>query len=138
MMYLANAFSLSMLAVGEANIRVNPISVEEAKALFNKHGMESFVGHADTALVLSSILGIEVPMHRGNLSLYDGSEVIVAQLMGGRLPEGVTTLPEGFSFSFMRVKVNFKKPCGAYTDRRDECNCCNYADGHGCCQSRCD
>lgn len=116
MMYLANAFSLSMLNGKEADIQVSCTSVEEVKTLFDKNGMESFVGHADTAKVLSSILGIEVPMHRANLSLENGNELIVAQLMGGRLPEGATTLPDGFSFAFMRVKVNFKKPYKAYLD----------------------
>jgi hypothetical protein len=26
-------------------------------------------------------------------------------LVGGRLPEGATTLPEGFSFTFVKVEV---------------------------------
>jgi putative Ca2+/H+ antiporter (TMEM165/GDT1 family) len=29
----------------------------------------------------------------------------VAQLQGGRLPEGVTTLPEGFSFKYLKVTI---------------------------------
>jgi hypothetical protein len=29
----------------------------------------------------------------------------VAQLRGGRLPEGCTTLPEGFGFDWVRVDV---------------------------------
>ena len=34
-----------------------------------------------------------------------GDIAFVAQLQGGRLPEGSTTLPEGFSFKFLKVIV---------------------------------
>jgi hypothetical protein len=30
-------------------------------------------------------------------------------LMGGRLPEGSTTLPDGFKFKFIKVDVNWEK-----------------------------
>jgi len=30
----------------------------------------------------------------------------VAQLQGGRLPEGSTTLPEGFSFKLLKINVS--------------------------------
>lgn len=61
--------------------------------------LESAVGHQDTANVLG------VPMNRANVKLEKGDSVIVAQLQGGRLPEGSTTLPEGFSFKFLLVTV---------------------------------
>ena len=37
------------------------------------------------------------------ITLDKGDELFVAQLQGGRLPEGSTTLPEGFSFKFLKV-----------------------------------
>jgi hypothetical protein len=51
------------------------------------------------------MLGIEVPMNRMNISLDEDTEIYVAQLVGGRLPEGSTTLPEGFAFKFYRVTM---------------------------------
>lgn len=62
-------------------------------------GLESAVGHADTAKVLG------VPMNRINVQLAKGEVAYVAQLQGGRLPEAVTTLPEGFYFKYLKVEV---------------------------------
>lgn len=89
--YLLNAFSLQMVDV--------PCSVhfEEVDAL--PEGLISAIGHQDTANVLG------VPMNRINVHLSDGDIAYVAQLQGGRLPEGSKTLPEGFSFKFIKVKV---------------------------------
>jgi hypothetical protein len=44
-------------------------------------------------------------MNRVNVTLRKGDTAFVAQLQGGRLPEGCTTLPEGFSFKFVKVEV---------------------------------
>ena len=57
------------------------------------------VGHADTAAVLG------VPLNRATVSLDVGDVVYVAQLRGGRLPEGTTSLPEGFGFDWIRVTI---------------------------------
>ena len=62
-------------------------------------GLISAVGHADTARVL----GVE--MNRVNVTLKKGDVAFVAQLQGGRLPEGSTTLPKGFGFKFIKVEV---------------------------------
>jgi hypothetical protein len=92
---IANAFSLAMLKATPANIDVIEV------ADFPKEGVVSAVGHADTAAVLG------VPMNRLNVSLEQGDELYVAQLQGGRLPEGATSLPEGFSFKFLKVSVKY-------------------------------
>jgi len=89
--FLLNAFSLQMLE-GDATVRftqVNSLPV----------GLTSAVGHQDTARVL----GVE--MNRVNVALRKGDVAFVAQLQGGRLPEGSTTLPKGFSFKFIKVEV---------------------------------
>jgi hypothetical protein len=91
-MYLLNAFSLQM--VQEDNYSLNIKKVDKLPS-----NLESAIGHQDTAFVL----GVE--MNRVNVSLKVGDIAYVAQLMGGRLPEGSTTLPEGFSFKFLRVEV---------------------------------
>jgi hypothetical protein len=59
----------------------------------------SIIGHQD----LANILG--VPMNRESIKLDSGDTLIVAQVMGGRLPEGSTTLPEGVKIQFLKVTV---------------------------------
>lgn len=89
--FLLNAFSLQMLE-GDATVKFTEVS-ELPK------GLTSAIGHADTARVL----GVE--MNRINVTLKRGDTAYVAQLQGGRLPEGSTTLPEGFTFKFIKVEV---------------------------------
>lgn len=62
-------------------------------------GLTSAIGHADTA----NVLGVTV--NRVNVHLDAGDVAYVAQLQGGRLPEGATTLPDGFKFKFVKVEV---------------------------------
>ena len=89
--YLLNAFSLQMLQ-GDATVKF-----QEVEKL--PEGLKSAVGHADTA----AVLGVEC--NRVNVSLRKGDVAYVAQLTGGRLPEGCTTLPDGFTFKFIKVDV---------------------------------
>ena len=89
--YLLNAFSLQMLE-GDATVKFT--EVPELP-----EGLTSAIGHADTA----KVLGVE--MNRVNVTLKKGDIAFVAQLQGGRLPEGSTTLPEGYSFKFIKVEV---------------------------------
>ena len=99
MKYISNAFSLQMLDTCKAvSVHVAPVSEGE----FNKAKASclSAVGHPDTAAVLG------VPFNRVSLKLAKGDELFVAQLTGGRLPEGCTTLPEGFSFTFLKVTLD--------------------------------
>jgi hypothetical protein len=91
-MYLLNAFSLQMVDTPCV------CHFEEVETL--PEGLESAIGHADTAAVLG------VPMNRVNVHLSKGDTAFIAQLQGGRLPEGSTTLPEGFRFKFIRVTVD--------------------------------
>jgi hypothetical protein len=97
--YLVNAFSIQMLQKGGL------VRFEEIDATEVPTDVVSAIGHADTAVVLSDLLGFPVSMNRINISLDEDTELYVAQLIGGRLPEGATTLPEGFSFKFYRVTL---------------------------------
>lgn len=90
--YLLNAFSLQMVDV-PCNVHF-----EEINKLPN--GLVSAIGHIDTA----KVLGVEP--NRINVHLSKGDIAYVAQLQGGRLPEGSTTLPEGFSFKYIKVIVD--------------------------------
>lgn len=91
-MWLLNSFSLQMV---DLPCKVDFREVSELPA-----GLESAVGHADTAAVLG------VPMNRVNVHLSAGDTAFVAQLVGGRLPEGSTTLPDGFRFKFIQVTIS--------------------------------
>ncbi len=86
-----NAFSLQMVDIPCIAL------FEEVDVL--PDGLTSAIGHADTA----HVLGVEP--NRINVHLSEGDIAYVAQLQGGRLPEGSTTLPDGFSFKFIKVKV---------------------------------
>lgn len=118
--FLLNAFSLQMLE-GNATVRFTEVDRDEVFGLghweerpFNDEGgvptgngtemfwesdLVSAIGHADTAAVLG------VDCNRVNVTLRKGDIAFVAQLTGGRLPEGSTTLPEGFHFKFIKVEV---------------------------------
>lgn len=90
--YLTNAFSLQMLSELPSNVKVEEINELPS-------GLISAVGHQDTA----NVLGVE--MNRINISLKPEDILYVAQLQGGRLPEGSTKLPDGFSFKFLKITI---------------------------------
>lgn len=90
--YLLNAFSLQMVDV--------PCSVHFEEVDELPENLISAIGHQDTANVLG------VPMNRINVHLSKEDVAYVAQLQGGRLPEGSTTLPKGFSFKYIKVVVD--------------------------------
>ena len=94
--YISNAFSLQMLT-SDAMISVEEIPEEDFNNV--KNIAKSVVGHEDTA----NILGVE--FNRESITLNKGDVLYVAQIIGGRLPEGATTLPEGFSFKYLKVAI---------------------------------
>ena len=103
--HVANAFSLQMVAAScKADIRKN-VSLEEAKTLVRESdGWTSVVGHADTAAVISGLLGVDVAYNRVAVTLEKGDTILVAQV-NGRLPEGCTTLPEGVRLDWCTVTI---------------------------------
>lgn len=89
--FLLNAISLQMLPEN--------CTMQKTKIDSLPDGLTSAIGHPDTA----AVLGVEY--NRINVHLSSGQVAYVAQLMGGRLPEGATTLPEGFKFNFYKIEV---------------------------------
>lgn len=86
-------------------IRTTPVTASEtAEAL--RGGFVSAIGHADTARVVSGLLGLDVECNRVNIRLAAADTLYVAQVTGGRLPEGATTLPEGMELTFVRVTAD--------------------------------
>jgi len=63
-----------------------PLSVDEAKALL-AGGFQSAVGHAATAEVMTGLLGIQIPVDRGQIFMQPGDRAVVFRLLT-RLPEG--------------------------------------------------
>ncbi len=100
---ILNAFSINMLSL-PARASFDPLAVDEARAL--AAGMASAVGHPDTAAVFAATLGVPVPMNRATVRLAPGDVALVGQMMGPRLPEGATSLPEGASIAWVRVTVS--------------------------------
>ena len=93
MNYISNAFSLGMVRPEHLHlVRLQPVSGPDADCV-------SIVGHADTAAALG------VAFNRASVTLEPGDTLFVAQLQGGRLPEGCKTLPEGFSFTWVKVTL---------------------------------
>jgi hypothetical protein len=98
MSYISNAFSLQMITgIESCDLVTNEISEKEFYKMAKK--AVSCIGHKDTARVLN------LPFNRESISLKIGDMLLVAQLQGGRLPEGATELPEGFSFKFFAIHV---------------------------------
>jgi len=87
MLYIASAFSLSMLQELPATVKVQEITPESARLLMYSEEWESCVGHEGTARVLSEILATEIRANRKAVKLAEGDGLIVFQLMQ-RLPEG--------------------------------------------------
>lgn len=94
--YVSNAFSLQMVQDEDLQRVKFRAAGDEGPDL---SGMVSCVGHADTAAVLG------VACARINVTLIEGDRMWVAQLTGGRLPEGSKTLPEGFRFRWVLVEI---------------------------------
>jgi len=87
MLYVANAFSISMLANNDVVVRIREIDVEEAKNLIKSNQFISAVGHASTASLLSKMVQVEIPVNRINLKLAESDMLIVFQVLV-RLEEG--------------------------------------------------
>ncbi len=97
MIFLANSFSLQMLTSFPSDFRCDEISKE--KFDYYKEHAVSYVGHNDLANLLN------VDYNRESLKLRGGDFLLVAQLMGGRLPEGATRLPDNVSIKYLCVQV---------------------------------
>ena len=103
MKYLTSALSLNMLGSFPASVDVREVSLEEARRLAGDH--KSLVGHPDTAVIFTGMLGVTVPFNRATIALEKGDVVLVGQYRGTRLPEGAKTLPEGATIQWLMVNV---------------------------------
>lgn len=97
--FIGNAFSLQMVADNAI------ICKEEVTPKDIPQEAVSIIGHKDTAAVVSDIIGREIPCNRASVMLDDEDTLYVAQIVGGRLPEGATTIPDGMEIRFYRITV---------------------------------
>lgn len=103
---LCNVFSLQMLDLDCANkVNIRPMSQTETAVRLEK-GFESAIGHESTADVLCNRLKLEVKTNRANIKLDGDTELIVAQFVGGRLPERAKTLPDNMQIKFVLVSLD--------------------------------
>jgi hypothetical protein len=103
--YVSNAFSINMLTKKPQIVQFLPCSVEQARLELEGCEVISAIGHADTASVVSSMLGTPLQADRISIKLGPGEGLLVAQLTGARLPEGATSLPEGATIELWIVSV---------------------------------
>lgn len=112
MNYIVNSFSLQMLQGNINTLQVITLP-EEMVADVIKHLEVYFaVGHKDTAVILANRLakyGVVIDpskvYNRESIRLSKGDSLYVFQVTGGRLPEGVTELPEGVKCEWKLVEL---------------------------------
>lgn len=104
-MIITNAFSMNMIGAFPVTIDVKEIGIEEVIANLFYSGVESAVGHADTAAVFTDVIGLHIPTNRCNVRLKVGDQVIIGQYIGPRLPEGSTSLPANAMIKWLLVEI---------------------------------
>jgi len=115
--YITNAFSITMLPPEGGEVTITKVEPKVVAHWLSRVPFISGVGHADTARIVSEILGVEIKPNRTSLTLTGRDTLIVAQYIGPRLPEGTTTLPEGARIEFYKVNVN--EPLREYSGEPD-------------------
>ena len=110
-LYISNAFSLSML---DRASQCRVLTLRYPRPLDNpagylaccaKDGVDiiSVVGHADTAALFSTILGIPIAVNRVSVKLTPDVTIMVGQYQGPRLQEGAISLPQGATIDWWLV-----------------------------------
>ena len=119
MIYVGNAFSLQM--VQDCFIHVEAVDLYTVQLAIDDHydSVQFCIGHADTAAVACQMLNlayryqgdsankltVDRVFKRANVKLGTGDVLYVLQVVGGRLPEGCTELPEGIQLQWRKVTV---------------------------------
>ncbi|MFZ8855674.1 MAG: STIV orfB116 family protein [Candidatus Nanopusillus sp.] len=90
--YLSNAFSINMIShLIPFNNRIymtfKKLTIDEVKEILSKNNFISAIGHESTALFLSRILDLNIPVNRIAIKLEWGDKLIVL-ILNKRLPEG--------------------------------------------------
>ena len=76
------------IATADGNYALRTITLDEAQFLVNEaDGLDSAVGHAATAEILTRLLGVDIPVNRQQFAQQVGQKALVFKL-SGRIPEG--------------------------------------------------
>jgi hypothetical protein len=97
MKFISNAFSLQMIREPNCLMSKHELELDEFQAL--AYGAHSVVGHKDIAKIL------DVKYNRESILLDRDDVLLVAQITGGRLPEGTTELPEDVELKFYCIRI---------------------------------
>lgn len=108
-MLITNAFSLNMFSNTNASFFTCEIGVGYARQLLVQAGVNSAVGHQDTANIFSKILDLDIPCNRDTVSIEQDCSFIVGQYSGPKLEEGATELPNDAKIKWIYVNVNFDR-----------------------------
>lgn len=114
-LYIVNSFSINMLSNilsdGKSHsITFHPIQpwTLECLIMSDKINVVNAIGHADTAYIVAKqfeLDGISLPeAQRVNVNIGENDNLIIAQYIGPRLPEGCTKLPEGAEIKYFSVE----------------------------------
>lgn len=92
---MALAILNTSIITSDGAYTLRTVTMEEAKSLLAKHNNEvnSAVGHESTAQILTTLLGVEVPVNRQLYTQQVGEEALVFKLHG-RPPEGAILTAE--------------------------------------------
>ena len=104
-MLVLNAFSFNMVSDFPMTVDAEEISIEKVRHILSEEGVESAVGHADTAAIFSEVIGMEIPMVRLTVQLTYGDSAIIGQYSGPRLEEGCKVLPHGASIKWLLISL---------------------------------
>lgn len=82
------------------------ITLDEAKKLVSENKIDSAVGHASTAQIMTALLGVEIPVNRQMFVQQPGQDALVFKL-NGRPQEGkILTAEEieqiGYKFQILK------------------------------------
>lgn len=76
------------IVVNNGTYKLSDISVEKAREILADNNFVSAIGHESTANIISTVLGIEVPMNRVNASFDNVGDLAVCFKLNSRPKEG--------------------------------------------------
>lgn len=109
MLYILNSLILPLKEGEEYTVKAKQVFLNDVKELLSKGQFQSAVGHQATADLLTSVLGVSIPMNRVAVTLTRGDKALCFVLKQ-RLPEGVVVkTPEelqkiGYTFWLFEVQ----------------------------------
>ena len=110
-MIICNSFSINMLPkfIGSCDIHIESISRDGAAYLaqhaWAEEKLQSVIGHPDIAAIVKADLGLDMDLYNRTTFKWDSKKdnLLVAQYIGERLPEGTKTLPKGAAIVYYLI-----------------------------------